>query len=331
MTPDLDPAQERNFGAALAASDATSEASGADLWALRDRVAFVMWTEGRGYNWGNDGTNTSNSPGFDTHPHWPEILRRSIDRDWLTANGLPPPDRIGSNGRSTGCTQALSEDVDGSWLTMAETLRVPTMIAEFCRRLVITDNPHYIGTLQKPGGGSEHVVRELSSPIAADVLRIQQPLMNEALSSNYDATQVAIAQAIARDGRFTPKERQWSDMATQQEVEAAAGRAFVNALKDPPKEFVDKVAGAVPVPKVALRRVHFYDQQNVAGNHGVANLDAGVWYFVPSAEIDLHWGVQRSLFGDGAKDWNEIAFSGGRTNVERPDVFGIQVHPYPGV
>lgn len=256
MTVALDGAQVRNFSEAFAASDLVAIETGADLWALRDRVAFVMWTEGRGYNWGNDGSNQSNSPGFDSHPGWPALLRRSIDRNWLDANGLPFPDKVGNNGRSTGCTQALSEDVNGSWLTMAETLRVPAMVTEFCRRVVVTDEPRYAGTLQKPGGGSERVVRELSSPIAADVLRIQQPLINEALSSNYDASQVAIAQSIARDGRFAPIEKEWSDMASEAEVEAAAGRAFANALKNPPEEFTAAVARAVGLNLTVTSKVN---------------------------------------------------------------------------
>lgn len=42
----------------------------------------------------------------------------------------------------------------------------------------------------------------LSDPIAADVLRVQQPLADEAESDNYGPANVAIARALA--ARFAP-------------------------------------------------------------------------------------------------------------------------------
>jgi hypothetical protein len=60
----------------------------------------------------------------------------------------------------------------------------------------VTDDPVY-----RVGSQS----RTLSDPIAADVLRVQQPLLSEAMSSNYDADQVEIARRIVIE--FAPPAR----------------------------------------------------------------------------------------------------------------------------
>lgn len=175
----LSDKQAENFRAALAVAQTLPQA---------ERLAFALWSESAGWIYANDGTNKSNSPGFDTHPQWPAILRRSLDIDH---------DKVGNNGRSTGMLQQISADVDGGWGDMAGTMDPATSARRFLNALVVTGEANYTGTLQKPGGGTETTTRQLSDPIAADVLRVQQPLINEALSSNYDASQVAIGKEIA--------------------------------------------------------------------------------------------------------------------------------------
>lgn len=172
----LSDVQRRNFAAALAVAPDRP---------TRERLAFAIWTESRGYIYANDGRNTSNSPGVT--PTIAEILRRSLKL---------PHDQVGSNGRSTGMLQQLSSDVGGAWGDMVGTMDPATSSSRFLAALRVTDNPVYSGTLLT-SSGSRRVDVALSSPIAADVLRVQQPLADEAESSNYNAAQVAIALEIA--------------------------------------------------------------------------------------------------------------------------------------
>jgi hypothetical protein len=182
----LTAVQERNLRAALAATGNPAE---------RVRLAFAIWTESRGLIYANDGRNTSNSPGFATHPQWPAILRRSLSI---------PHDAVGSNGRSTGMLQQISEDVGGGWGSMEGTMNPATSAQRFLAALKVTDNPVYKGTLLTPTG-SQKVDILLSSPIAADVLRVQQPLADEARSANYNADQVRIAtEIVAQIGGVPP-------------------------------------------------------------------------------------------------------------------------------
>ncbi len=169
--------QAANFKAAL--SVATNQAE-------LERLAFAIWSESAGYIYANDGSNSSRSPGFDTHPQWPAILRRSLNI---------PHNKVGSNGRSTGMLQQISSDVGGGWGDMAGTMDPATSARRFLNALRVTDDPIYEGILQTPTGSRP--VSVVLTPIAADVLRVQQPLADEAQSSNYSASQVQIAKEIA--------------------------------------------------------------------------------------------------------------------------------------
>lgn len=169
--------QEYNLRAALATTDDVAQ---------QLRLVFAIWTESRALVYANGGNNTSHSPGFDTHPEWPATLRLSL---------LYPHDAVGNNGRSTGFLQQISSDVGGAWGDMGGTMDPATSARRFLAALRVTNNRLYNGTLLTPTG-SKRVTVTLSDPIAADVLRVQQPLADEALSSNYDASQVAIAREI---------------------------------------------------------------------------------------------------------------------------------------
>ena len=179
----LDAAQTRNFAAALATEPDQ---------ARRERLAFGIWTESRGYNYANGGLNTSRSPGVT--PAVAEILRRST---------ALPNDGVRNNGRSTGILQQTSGEVGGGWGDMAGTMIPAVSAGRFNARLAVTDNPVYEGWLYQPDGSRRKVRVALSDPIAADVLRVQQPLADEAESDNYGAEQVAFARQLA--ARFAPK------------------------------------------------------------------------------------------------------------------------------
>lgn len=171
----LDPQQTGVFLAALI--NAPDRAS-------MDRLAFAIWTESRGYVYANDGTNTSHSPSVT--PQVAAVLRTSLDL---------PHHKVGSNGRSTGPLQQTSSEVGGGWGSMAGTMDPAISAGRFLGVLEVTARASYTGRLLTPTG-SEMVTIDLSDPIAADVLRVQQPLASEAQSSNYGAAQVAIAKDI---------------------------------------------------------------------------------------------------------------------------------------
>jgi hypothetical protein len=173
----LDEAQQRTFREALAEASSLDEA---------ERLAFAIWTESKGYVYANDGRNTSRSPGVT--PAVREILIRSMSL---------PHDKVGSNGRSTGPLQQLSREVGGSWGDMAGTMSPAISARRFLTVLKVSGLSLYSGNLVQPDGSTRRVTVQLSSPVAADVLRVQQPLADEAESSNYNASQVAIAKAIA--------------------------------------------------------------------------------------------------------------------------------------
>lgn len=170
--------QSRNFIAALAVAPDRASA---------ERLAFAIWSESAGYIYANDGTNKSNSPGFDKNPQWPAILRKSLEI---------PHDRVGSNGRSTGMLQQISKDVGGGWGDMKGTMDPAISAQRFLAALVVTNIGIYRGYNLRSDGTKEFVNVNLT-PIAADVLRVQQPLANEAKSSNYSATQVEYAIGLA--------------------------------------------------------------------------------------------------------------------------------------
>jgi len=186
----LDAHQVRNAQAAMVAAFAWSVGRGAQGMlptAIQERVAFAIWSESRLFNYANDGTNTSHSPSVT--PERAAILRRSLDL---------PHDAVGSNGRSTGVLQQTSEEVGGAWGSMAGTMIVAVAVNRFLGSadFRVTTNPIYEGRLVNQDGSTSRVYVRLSDAIAADVLRVQQPLADEARSSNYGPGQVSIARWI---------------------------------------------------------------------------------------------------------------------------------------
>lgn len=185
-------AQERNLREALSAASTEGEAV---------RLAFGIWTESRALIQANDGRNTSDSPGVT--PAVAAVLRRSL---------ALRHDAVGSNGRSTGLLQQISAEVGGGWGDMAGTMDPAISAGRFLAQLRVTDDPVFDGWLVRTDGSRERVSVALSSPIAADVLRVQQPLANEARSTNYGPDQVQIAREItARFWATSSPTSQWLD------------------------------------------------------------------------------------------------------------------------
>lgn len=216
----LNAVQERNLRAALSVTDDQAQLL---------RLAFAVWSESSGLIYANDGRNTSRSQGVT--PEVAAILRRSLEL---------PHDAVGSNGRSTGMLQQLSSDVGGAWGDMAGTMDPATSARRFLQRLRVTDNSRYEGRLQT-STGSRPVTVQLSDPIAADVLRVQQPLAAEAESTNYGPEAVRIAREIVQQIRGTtpaaPPAQDWLTMATKDELadlvaEAAKASNATLVVKD---------------------------------------------------------------------------------------------------
>src|SRR5664279_3572453 len=205
MTVTLDAKQTANFAAALSRAGTQAQA---------ERLAFAIWSESHGYNFANDGRNTSHSPGFG--PNTATTLQLSLKY---------PHDTVGSNGRSTGILQQTSSDVGGVWGDMGGTMTPVVAAVRFLAALTVTDNPVYSGKNLTPSGALVNVDVTLTA-VAADVLRVQQPLASEAQSSNYDATQVAIAQEIAA---MFAAPTDWLTMATQQDVTSAVATAVASS------------------------------------------------------------------------------------------------------
>lgn len=217
----LSAAQERNYREAFATTRSWAGVHGKDPEPLLDRVSMVLLTESNGRNYANDGLAYADNaekvrPGWvveaDGKPM--TLAKRAAIRGVLRKSLDMPNDGIGNNGGSTGCIQQLSQEFVGvrfpgktwGYGSVAATMDVGNAVSMFLGRLVVTDNPDYAGIT-------------FSDPLVADVLRVQQPLISEHESSNYNASQVATAKAIV--AQLAPEEKDGLDMATVQDVSTA--------------------------------------------------------------------------------------------------------------
>lgn len=152
--------------------------------AILQRLALALVTESSGgYIYANDG----GAYDYTKKTQWNEGLSQEVQTrvaQLLRKSLSLPYDRVGRNGRSTGMLQqisleankALSPDIKWGWGSMAETMNPESSALMFVKQLRVTDDPVY----KIDGKGYTTV-----SPIIADVLRVQQPLVSEALGTNY--------------------------------------------------------------------------------------------------------------------------------------------------
>ena len=189
----LDSKQTDCFSQALAATDNWCVARGLDPTPYRVRVALCGWTESRGHNESNDGLAFADNFA-QVRPGWAEGLpvnQRRVIRDTLRQSLDINGEDVGNNGGSTGMYQQLSQDYVGlrfpgktwGYGSIADTMDITKATEMFLEKLQVTNNPVYMGIT-------------FSDPITADILRVQQPLVSESSSSNYNADQVAIAREI---------------------------------------------------------------------------------------------------------------------------------------
>lgn len=233
----------RNLTTAYKVSDWFAEKRHLDLWDVRDVMTTMLVTEsGGGFIYANDGQGFREPDSVVNQTPWnwnpqtnkpigtPEqraemraILRKSLDL---------PHDKVGSNGRSTGPAQQLSAETGGAWGPLAATMRVDLAVLAFLDAVDWSDrSPLYLG---KP----------MANWQTAMLLRVQRPLPSE-VATNYGAAQLARAQAIARDERFTPAQDDgWVlNMADQQALDKYRGE-IVNDLKPCAITFYDQIGGS---------------------------------------------------------------------------------------
>ena len=197
IPPDLAAARQRNFQQVIDTGEAWCQARGLAPWGHLYRLVLAVLTESGGLVYSNDGKAF--------HPD-PAQRRAGWDKD---DQGKPLPDAvladcyrvlraslpyghdaIGNNGGSTGILQQLSQDYVGArfpgktwgWGSLADTMDIPKACGMFLGRLGITSDGSYQGMT--------------FDPIAADVLRVQQPKLSEASSGNYSAGRVAEAKRL---------------------------------------------------------------------------------------------------------------------------------------
>lgn len=258
----LTAAQERNYRAGISVARNLAEA---------ERITFAKMTESNGRVLANDGAAF--------HPD-PEVRRPGWDKD---ENGRPlparmiaalyaelrtslelPHDGIGNNGGSTGDIQQLSQSYVAirfpgktwGYGSIAQTMDPVWSATALRSRLIVTDNREYAGLE--------------FDPIAADVLRVQQPKVSEHESDNYNAAQVARAKAIvAQLSNPKPPDTEWViDMADQAALDKFRGqisedtfRAVADVLHSPEFSGVSKAASGETVHHtvVAILRAPEFD------------------------------------------------------------------------
>lgn len=206
----LDPVLVNNLSQAYATADLFAAARGVNLWDVRDVMTCMLVTEsGGGYIYANNGEGFREPDSVANRTPWNwnsstgqpigtpasraamrAKLKQSMDPAWLKANNLHY-DKVGSNGRSTGPAQQLSEDVGGAWGPMAGTMRMSSSMVLF------------LSAVDWKNRDVVYKGKVMANWQTAMLLRVQQPLASE-VATNYGAGQLASAQAIARDSRFDP-------------------------------------------------------------------------------------------------------------------------------
>jgi hypothetical protein len=192
----------RNLTIAFKVSDWFAEKNHLNMWDVRDVMVTMLVTEsGGGFIYANDGQGYREPDSVADRTPWnwnPQTNKpigtpeqRARMREILRRSLVLPHDKVGSNGRSTGPAQQLSADTGGTWGPMAATMRMDLSVLMFLNAVNWSDRSiSYKGKL-------------MANWQTAMLLRVQQPLPAE-VAANYGASQLARAQSIARDERFTP-------------------------------------------------------------------------------------------------------------------------------
>jgi hypothetical protein len=164
--------------------------------AIFQRLALALVTESiGGYIYANDGSaynpnlvtpwNTDKNGvalPVDVQHRVSAALRVSLDLHY---------DKVGHNGRSTGPLQqvsvesnlALDPNIKWGWSTIPDTMNPAKAALMFVKELRVTQDSTYLG-------------QQMLSPIIADVLRVQRPLISE-VASNYNQDKLDWAIGLA--------------------------------------------------------------------------------------------------------------------------------------
>lgn len=156
------------------------------------RLVFAVMSESGGLVYANDG-RAFRDDAEQVRPGWAEgvpLEQRARIRAALAPSMDIPHDAVGNNGGSTGILQQLSQDYVAArfpgktwgWGSLADTMDIEKACRMFLDRVRVTNDGSY---------------RSLTfDPIAADVLRVQQPLISEQSGGGYSAARVAAAKDI---------------------------------------------------------------------------------------------------------------------------------------
>ena len=197
MTPDpsdltLNQRRQRNYQRVIDTCKAWAAERGIAPWAHMYRLVFAVMSESGGLVYANDG-RAFRDDAEQVRPGWAEgvpLEQRARIRAALAPSMDIPHDAVGNNGGSTGILQQLSQDYVAArfpgktwgWGSLAQTMDIEKACRMFLDKVRVT---------------SERTYRGMDfDPIAADVLRVQQPLVSESSSANYSASRVAEAKRI---------------------------------------------------------------------------------------------------------------------------------------
>ena len=197
MTPDppdltLNQRRQRNYQRVIDTCKAWAAERGVDAVPVLYRLVFAVMSESGGLVYANDG-KAFRDDAEQVRPGWAEgvpLEQRARIRAALAPSMAIEHDAVGNNGGSTGILQQLSQDYVGArfpgktwgWGSLADTMDIEKACRMFLDRVRVTNDRTYRGMD--------------FDPIAADVLRVQQPLVSESSSANYSAARVAEAKRI---------------------------------------------------------------------------------------------------------------------------------------
>jgi hypothetical protein len=223
----------RNLTVAFKVSDWFAETHHLNMWDVRDVMVTMLVTEsGGGFIYANDGQgyrepdSVANRTPWNWNPQTNKPIgtaeQRAQMRAVLRRSLELPHDKVGSNGRSTGPAQQLSVETGGAWGPMAATMRMDLSVLMFLDAVDWANRDVFYPSSTAPNR------KRMDNWQTAMLLRVQRPLASE-VATNYGAAQLARAQAITRDERFTPGspiEKDWFMANNWDEAKAELDRSL---------------------------------------------------------------------------------------------------------